>query len=216
MSVIVTVCRSPVPIVVTSRGTVRGMTDPNSEPTAVGPWLRRTRTSAYANPWIEVFHDEVDRPDGSPGIYGVVHFRNVRPWASWRWTTTDASCSSGSTATRSTSTAGRSRRVGVDDGEPLVDGARRELAEETGYEAERLAAAVPDDRVQLGHRRARRDLPRDRAPSQARRHPRPPRTLAVRWATLDEVLAEIESGEIHDIITIVGVGRYALELVSGR
>ena len=39
------------------------------------PWVRRTRATAYENPWIEVWHDEVVRPDGSDGIYGVVHFR---------------------------------------------------------------------------------------------------------------------------------------------
>src|SRR5262245_48899515 len=43
----------------------------------VGPWRRRSRRPVYANPWMEVFHDEVDRPDGSPGIYGVVHFRHL-------------------------------------------------------------------------------------------------------------------------------------------
>ena len=32
---------------------------------------------AYENPWITVWHDEVTRPDGSPGIYGVVHFANL-------------------------------------------------------------------------------------------------------------------------------------------
>ena len=45
-------------------------------PVAVGPWRRRSRREAYANPWITVWHDEVDRPDGSAGIYGVVHFEN--------------------------------------------------------------------------------------------------------------------------------------------
>ena len=35
------------------------------------------RRVAYENPWITVWHDEVDRPDGSPGIYGVVHFANL-------------------------------------------------------------------------------------------------------------------------------------------
>ena len=38
------------------------------------PWVRRARRVAYSNPWITVYHDAVDRPDGSPGIYGVVHF----------------------------------------------------------------------------------------------------------------------------------------------
>ncbi len=33
--------------------------------------------------------------------------------------------------------------------------------------------------------------------------------LAIRWATLAEVLAEIAAGDIHDLITIAGVGAYA-------
>ena len=41
--------------------------------------------------------------------------------------------------------------------------------------------------------------------------PDPTEDLAVRWATLDEVLAEIDAGEIHDLMTIAGVTRYALE-----
>ena len=32
--------------------------------------------SVYDNPWIRVREDQVIRPDGLPGIYGVVHFKN--------------------------------------------------------------------------------------------------------------------------------------------
>jgi hypothetical protein len=42
-----------------------------------GPWLRRARRTAYQNAWITVWHDEVTRPDGAAGIYGVVHFANI-------------------------------------------------------------------------------------------------------------------------------------------
>lgn len=35
-----------------------------------------TRTS-YENAWIRVDHNEVTTPGGSPGIYGVVHFKNL-------------------------------------------------------------------------------------------------------------------------------------------
>jgi 8-oxo-dGTP pyrophosphatase MutT (NUDIX family) len=42
----------------------------------LNPWRRESRRTSYSNPWIEVLHDEVTRPDGDPGIYGVVHFRN--------------------------------------------------------------------------------------------------------------------------------------------
>ena len=32
--------------------------------------------AVYENPWIAVREDQVLRPDGQPGIYGVVHFKN--------------------------------------------------------------------------------------------------------------------------------------------
>src|SRR5436309_14137129 len=40
------------------------------------PWTRLSRRVVYENPWIIVYEDQVLRPDGRPGIYGVVHFRN--------------------------------------------------------------------------------------------------------------------------------------------
>jgi 8-oxo-dGTP pyrophosphatase MutT (NUDIX family) len=40
------------------------------------PWQRTGSRSIYANPWIAVREDDVVQPDGRPGIYGVVEFRN--------------------------------------------------------------------------------------------------------------------------------------------
>jgi hypothetical protein len=39
------------------------------------PWVRRSRTLGYEHNWIQVHHDEITRPDGNPGVYGVVHYR---------------------------------------------------------------------------------------------------------------------------------------------
>lgn len=41
-----------------------------------GPWKIRGTRNVYENPWISVREDEVVRPDGKPGIYGVVHYKN--------------------------------------------------------------------------------------------------------------------------------------------
>lgn len=46
-------------------------------PPATSPWRTRGTRQHYRNPWIEVREDDVVRPDGAPGIYGVVSFRNV-------------------------------------------------------------------------------------------------------------------------------------------
>lgn len=41
------------------------------------PWRTISSEQVYDNPWITVREDQVVRPDGEPGIYGVVHFKNV-------------------------------------------------------------------------------------------------------------------------------------------
>jgi 8-oxo-dGDP phosphatase len=189
-------------------------TDPGPETivgsdTIVGPWRRRSRVVAYANPWIEVLHDEVDRPDGSQGIYGVVHFENA------------------AVGVVAVDAGGRLLLVGqhryaldeysweipeggVAPGEPLEAGARRELREETGYVADHwrqlcrltLSNSVTDERGALFVADGLRVGAAD---------PDPTEELALRWATLDEALAEIASGAIHDLLTIAGIGLYAAE-----
>lgn len=44
---------------------------------SLNPWLTLSEQEAYANPWISISHREVLNPAGNPGIYGVVHFKNV-------------------------------------------------------------------------------------------------------------------------------------------
>jgi 8-oxo-dGDP phosphatase len=39
------------------------------------PWQKLSTRVAYQNPWIRVREDKVIRPDGGPGIYGVVEIR---------------------------------------------------------------------------------------------------------------------------------------------
>jgi ADP-ribose pyrophosphatase len=186
----------------------------DDQPVEVGPWLRLSRDTTYANPWIEVYHDEVDRPDGSPGIYGVVHFRSA------------------AVAVVAVDADGRLLLVGqhryaldeyswevpeggVGEAEDLLAGAQRELREETGFEAAEwrricrvsVSNSVTDERGAIFLATGLR--PGDASPDSTE-------DLALRWATLDEVLEEIARGEIHDLLTIAGVGRYAVEVMRGR
>jgi hypothetical protein len=41
------------------------------------PWRTLGSRNVYENPWISVREDTVIRPDGEPGIYGVVHYKNA-------------------------------------------------------------------------------------------------------------------------------------------
>ncbi|MDB5104262.1 MAG: nudF 2 [Fibrobacteres bacterium] len=46
-------------------------------PDRIGPWTRLESREIYENPWIRVREDKVARPDGSPGIYGIIHYKNI-------------------------------------------------------------------------------------------------------------------------------------------
>jgi 8-oxo-dGTP pyrophosphatase MutT (NUDIX family) len=52
------------------------MTSPENPGADANPWKTLASRTVYENPWIGVREDTVIRPDGSPGIYGVVHFKN--------------------------------------------------------------------------------------------------------------------------------------------
>ena len=41
------------------------------------PWKTLHRATVYDNAWISVSHREVLNPAGNPGIYGLVHFKNL-------------------------------------------------------------------------------------------------------------------------------------------
>jgi 8-oxo-dGTP pyrophosphatase MutT (NUDIX family) len=101
------------------------------------PWKTVSTRETYANPWIRVREDQVIKPTGGPGIYGVVEYKNtavgVLPlddegftWlvGQWRychqryeWEIPEGGCPAG---------------------ESTVDAARRELLEETGIVADKI------------------------------------------------------------------------------
>lgn len=43
--------------------------------TGKNPWTQLSTRIAYENPWIRIHEDDVIRPDGKQGIYGVVEIR---------------------------------------------------------------------------------------------------------------------------------------------
>ena len=186
----------------------------SSEGMRNGPWTRRSRRVTYENPWVTVWHDEVDRPDGSPGIYGVVHFANsavgvvvlddedrVLLVGQHRYTLGAYSW--------------EIPEGGVPPGESSLDGAARELREETGVEATdwrellryHLSNSITDETgVVFAARALRHGEP----------HPDATEELATRWLPFDEAMAMIADGRITDAVTIMGLQRVALERALGR
>ena len=164
----------------------------------IGPWTRRSRTVAYENPWVTVWHDEVARPDGSPGIYGVVHFANLAAGAVVL-DDDDRVLLVGQHRYTLDTYSWEIPEGGVPAGESALDGARRELREETGVEADawreiarfHLSNSISDEAGVLFAARATGHGVASPEPS--------------------EDLAMTTDGRITDAMTILGLQRVALE-----
>lgn len=188
---------------------MRVMAEPEPASVTIGPWRRRTRRTAYENPWITIWHDEVEHPDGSPGIYGTVHFANaavgvvvlddddrVLLVGQHRYTLDRYSW--------------ELPEGGVPPTETPEAGARRELLEETGVTADGWRPIV---RFDLSNSITDESgwIFAARAVGHGTATPDPSEELATRWVPFDEALAMIERHEITDALTILGIQRVALD-----
>ncbi|QEO15231.1 NUDIX hydrolase [Agromyces intestinalis] len=95
-------------------------------------WPVRASRTVYENRWIRVVEDEVVKPDGAAGVYGVVEMANP---AVFVVAVTDADEVLLVTIDRHTVGETVEVPAGGTDGEDALLAARRELLEETGYEA---------------------------------------------------------------------------------
>jgi 8-oxo-dGTP pyrophosphatase MutT (NUDIX family) len=185
------------------------MSDLIEPPLAVGPWRRRSRRVAYENDWISVWHDEVDRPDGSPGIYGVVHFANLAVGVVVL-DDEDRVLLVGQHRYSLDAYSWEIPEGGVPPGESAIDGARRELREETGVDATgwrelvrlHLSNSISDEAgVVFAALASRHGTPT----------PDPTEDLAVRWVPFDAALTMMTMGEITDALSVIGLQAVALE-----
>jgi 8-oxo-dGTP pyrophosphatase MutT (NUDIX family) len=157
----------------------------------------------YRNAWIEVYHDEVVRPDGRPGVYGVVHPTFVATGV----VAIDAADRAVLVGQHRYTLNVYSWEIpagGVPFDESVLDGARRELAEETGYVAVRwrellhfsLLNSLTDER---GVVFLATELTEDVA------EPDGTEDITVRLVPFDEAVEMVMSGEIHDAVSQLGL-----------
>jgi 8-oxo-dGTP pyrophosphatase MutT (NUDIX family) len=176
---------------------------------SVGPWTRHGRRVAYENPWITVYHDEVTRPDGQAGIYGVVHFANVAVGVV-AIDEQDRVAMVGQHRYTLDAISWEIPEGGSPHAEDSLEGARRELLEETGLTARtwreigryQLSNSISDEAAVVY-------LATDLAHGTAT--PDGTERLEFRWLPFDEVMAMIASGEIEDALTVLPLQALALE-----
>jgi len=178
--------------------------------TESNPWRRVSRRVAYENPWIEILHDDVIRPDGKPGIYGVVHFRHLAIGVVPLDVERDAVLLVGQYRYTLDRYSWEVPEGGGRFDESPEEAARRELAEETGYASGTwrelcrcdLSNSVTDETVVLF---VATDLVAGTAT------PEGTEKIEMRWVAFDDAMAMIARGEITDAMTIIALQALALE-----
>lgn len=180
----------------------------------VGPWQRHQRQVVYGNDWITVYHDDVARPNGSAGIYGVVHYVNIAVGV----VAIDAQDRVALVGQHRYTVDEMSWEIpegGSPRHEHPLEGAKRELREETGVVARtwqpigryHLSNSISDEEALLY-------LATDLTHGES--DPDDTEDLTVRWVSFDEVIGMLRSGEITDAMSVLGLQRVALERqVSG-
>jgi 8-oxo-dGTP pyrophosphatase MutT (NUDIX family) len=171
------------------------------------PWRTQGSREVYDNDWINVREDRVLRPDGEPGIYGVVHFKNIAVGVlaleddevylvgqyrytleSYSWEIPEGGCP---------------------EGEEPLRAAQRELEEETGLSAEsweklgeaHLSNSVSDELAVLFVASGL---------TQGEHRPEGTEQLRVRRVPFREALRMALAGEITDAMSLLAIFQYQL------
>ena len=171
------------------------------------PWQKRSSRVVYENRWIRVREDQVIRPDGQLGIYGVVEIRpsvgivainqrdEIALVGQWRYSVNRYSW--------------EVPRGGSHPGETdMLTVARRELAEEAGLLAERweelgpvdVCNGVADDVQTLF-------LATDLTKTETCRDPE--EEIAIAWKPFAEAVRMATGGRITEVCSVAAILRVA-------
>lgn len=178
------------------------------------PWKKLSSQVAYDNPWITVFHEDVLNPNGNPGIYGKVHFKNLAigivpidengmtwligqyryPLNQYSWEIVEGG-----------------GKIGVSPEES----ARRELKEECGLKCgnlreisrAHLSNSVSDELAILF---VATDLTQEDA------EPEDTEMLAVKKVPLKQAFEWVEEGKITDSMSVIALQYLKIEWLEGK
>jgi len=179
-----------------------------------GPWTVLSAKDVYENPWIRLTHHEVLTPAQTPGIYGLVHYKNLAigvvpvdddlhtylvgqyrfPLDAYSWEIPEGG--------------------GAHGVDPL-DSAARELREETGLVARRWRKLLEADLSNsVSDERAVAYLAWGLTAGEA--EPEATEELAVRRIPLAEAFRMVEAGEIRDALSVLSLQAVRLLQLEGK
>ena len=178
------------------------------------PWTTLTSEKIYDSPWIGLTKHDVLNPNGNPGTYSVVHFKNLAigilpldtdyntwivgqyryPINKYSWEIPEG---------------------GGNHNLPPLDSAKRELHEETGITANKwtkiqevhMSNSASDE---FGILYIAQDL------SFGESEPEDDEQLVVRKLHFNELYQMVESGEITDSLTVITVLKAKLLMLEGK
>lgn len=171
-------------------------------------WKKLSTQVVYENPWIEVEHHEVLNPSGGNGIYGQVNFKNIAigiipvdnelntwlvgqfrfPIEEYSWEIPEGGCPLG---------------------EDILEAAKRELKEETGFSAEKytmIAKIHTSNSVcrEVGYIFLAENL------TQGDSEPEETEDLQIKKVSLKEAFDLVLNNQITDSLSVAGIMKAAI------
>lgn len=168
------------------------------------PWQTIQEKRMYDNPWICVDEHDVINPSGNPGIYGVVHFKNIAigiipvdeegytwlvgqyryPLQAYSWEIIEGG-----------------GPIGID---PL-ESAKRELLEETGMTAEHWELIIPKMHLSNSVTDEYAMIYVAKGLTQGTAQPTDTEDLTLQRVPLVDAIEKVRSGDITDSMSVAGL-----------
>jgi 8-oxo-dGTP pyrophosphatase MutT (NUDIX family) len=169
------------------------------------PWKTLSSRIVYQNPWIRVREDQVIRPDGNPGIYGVVETRiatgvvalddhgQVYLVGQFRYATDEYSW--------------EIIEGGSEESETALAAAMREHREEAGLVAEEWIQLGDEVHLSNCHSSEVAVFFLARKLRQTESSPDGTELLQIKKLPFSDALQMVDAGEVKDAMTIIGLIR---------